>query len=346
MLFDARLLVSLCGLLALTASVHAHHSSSTYNLEQTVTIEGTVTRVQWVNPHVFIFMDQITESGQILNWAVEGVNPAGLRRVGWERDTLKMGDVITVTGSPSKNMTTPAIYPNTIAQGGTTLFDEQEFFAGTFTLQESETGSTSLAGVWQIPLNPAVIIPRELEMDFQPGIGLHELTDFGLQALNQFDELTMNPALNCVEITAPLIMHFGGNKQITIEDNQIRILSEYDGGERIIYMTEEAIGSIEHSNQGHSVGKWEGSSLTIETTHFAENNFGNGFGLPSSTQKHLQERLTLSDDGKSVSYQFTLTDPIYLASPMSLESQWVYQPDYEVVIDDCNLESARRFLQN
>lgn len=338
-------LVVIWGLL-ISATANGHHSSSTYNLDQQVTIEGTVTRVQWVNPHVFIYLDQSTDAGQSRSWAVEGVNPAGLRKVGWSRDTLKIGDFITVTGNPSKNMTSPGIYPQSIFHRGTKLFDEQEFFAGAFSIQEAETGATSLAGVWKNTLNPAVIIPRQLEMEFQPGVGLHEVTQAGIEALAQFDELTMNPALNCVEVTAPLVMHFGDSKEILVAEESIRIISEYDGGERVIHMDVDSHDGAVYSNQGHSIGTWQGDMLVIDTTHFAENNFGNGFGLPSSSQKHLVERLTMSDDGKTLNYQFTLTDPVFLASPMSLESQWAYLPDAEVIIDECNLESARRFLSN
>ncbi|MCG8415850.1 MAG: DUF6152 family protein, partial [Pseudomonadales bacterium] len=162
-------------LLCIATTANAHHSSSTYNLEETVQIEGVVTRVQWVNPHVFIYVDQTTEEGQVLNWAVEGVNPAGLRKVGWSRDTLKMGDVIQVVGSPSKNMTSPGIFPETIFHQGRKLFDEEEFFSGIFQVEVAVSGATSLAGVWENPLTPAVIIPKEVDTDFQPGIGLHDV---------------------------------------------------------------------------------------------------------------------------------------------------------------------------
>ncbi|PCI79769.1 MAG: hypothetical protein COB20_04070 [SAR86 cluster bacterium] len=332
--------------LAMTSVAHAHHSSSTYDVEQSVSIEGAVTRVLWVNPHVFIYIDQTTEDGVVRNWAVEGVNPAGLRRVGWSRDTLELGDIISVSGNPSKNMTSPGIYPQSITHAGIKLFDEQEFFAGVFAVEEAAVGTSSLVGVWKNPLTPAVIIPREAIMDYQPGVGLHEVTQAGLEALTQFDELTMNPAINCVEVSAPLIMHFGDNKQLFIENDVIRIISEYDGGERVIHLGIDTHDGAEYSNQGHSIGKLEGNTLEIDTTHFSKNNFGNGFGIPSSPQKHLFERLTLSDDGKSISYHFSLTDPIYLSAPMSLDTSWAYQPDGEVVVDECNIESARRFLEN
>ena len=305
-----------------------------------------MTRLHWANPHVFIYLEQELDDGRVLNWAVEGVNPASLRKIGWSRDILQMGDVVQVVGNPSKNMNSPGIYPNTIYHQGRKLFDEAEFFAGVFTVEEAETGASSLAGVWRNPLNPAVIIPRELEMAFQPGIGLHETTERGREALERFDELTMNPARNCTAVSAPLIMHFGDNKQISIEQDRIRIVSDYDGGERIIHMNQSSHSGATASVQGHSIGRWEDDTLVIDTTHFSENNFGNGFGLPSGPQKHQTEKLTLSGDGKTIKYQFVLSEPEYLSSPMSLESEWSFQPDYDFVIDACDLESARRFLLN
>ena len=122
--------------------------------------------------------------------------------------------------------------------------------------------------------------------------------------------------------------------------------SDLHGGERIIHMNQSSHTGATDSVQGHSIGRWEGSTLVIDTAHFSVNNFGNGFGLPSGPQKQLIEKLILSDDGKTISYQFVLTDPEYLSAAMTLESEWSYQPNYNFIVDDCDLESARRFLLN
>ena len=72
---------------------------------------------------------------------------------------------------------------------------------------------------------------------------------------------------------------------------------------------------------------------------------GNGSGVPSGSQKHLIERLTINADGKSLSYHFELSDPEYLASPFTGDTDWTFSPDVEFITDECNLESARRFVE-
>jgi len=85
--------------LALAAAVFAHHSfASEYDGTKPVTLKGTVTKIDWKNPHVYIFMDVADASGKAVNWAFEGYPPNTLRRVGFSRDLLKVGDAISVSG--------------------------------------------------------------------------------------------------------------------------------------------------------------------------------------------------------------------------------------------------------
>lgn len=82
----------------LTASVVlAHHAASAkYDADKPITLTGKVTKVEWMNPHIYFYIDAADESGETFNWAVEGSTPNQLYRRGWRRDTLKVGDTITV----------------------------------------------------------------------------------------------------------------------------------------------------------------------------------------------------------------------------------------------------------
>jgi hypothetical protein len=95
-------------LLALLAAAgtaaNAHHSfPAQYDAEKSVTLTGTVTDVQWTNPHIFIYIDVTDDSGEIVNWALELGGPNSLLRLGWKRDSLEPGDVITVDGSLARD---------------------------------------------------------------------------------------------------------------------------------------------------------------------------------------------------------------------------------------------------
>jgi hypothetical protein len=85
--------------LGLCASASAHHSfAAEYDSSKPVTLSGTVTRIEWKNPHSYVYIDVKSADGKVVNWGFEGYPPNTLRRVGFTRDLLKMGDTISVNG--------------------------------------------------------------------------------------------------------------------------------------------------------------------------------------------------------------------------------------------------------
>src|SRR5580692_9866453 len=78
------------------ALLHAHHSAAAeFDTSKPVTLRGKVTKVDWMNPHVFIWVDVPDASGAVTNWQVETVAPNYLRRLGWTKQSLKTGDIVT-----------------------------------------------------------------------------------------------------------------------------------------------------------------------------------------------------------------------------------------------------------
>ena len=93
-------------LIAILAAVPlaAHHSfAAEYDAKKPVTLKGTVTKVDWRNPHVYFFLDVEDEQGKPVNWALEMGPPAGLQRAGWTKNTMKVGDEVVVDGSLAKD---------------------------------------------------------------------------------------------------------------------------------------------------------------------------------------------------------------------------------------------------
>src|SRR5215470_13186436 len=92
------------GLLLAVAPLRAHHSfAAEYDSKKPVTLKGTVTKVDWMNPHVYFYLDVEDEGGNVANWALEMGPPNGLQRAGWTRNTMKVGDVVVVEGTLAKD---------------------------------------------------------------------------------------------------------------------------------------------------------------------------------------------------------------------------------------------------
>jgi len=82
----------------------AHHSfAAEFDANSPIELTGTVTKVAWANPHTFFYIDVANAGGEIETWALEMGSPNGLMRRGWTRDSMKIGDVVTVTGSRAKD---------------------------------------------------------------------------------------------------------------------------------------------------------------------------------------------------------------------------------------------------
>jgi hypothetical protein len=86
----------------ITGGAVAHHARSGYDLSKTVTLKGTITKVEWTNPHALIYFDVNDGSGRVQNWHSITGGPSRMSRYGWTSETLKPGDQITITGNPTK----------------------------------------------------------------------------------------------------------------------------------------------------------------------------------------------------------------------------------------------------
>ena len=77
----------------------AHHSfAAVFDSNQSLTLDGEVTKVEWANPHIWVYLDVADDQGDTVSWQCEGGTPNSLRRLGWSRDTLQPGDQIQIEG--------------------------------------------------------------------------------------------------------------------------------------------------------------------------------------------------------------------------------------------------------
>ena len=88
----------------LASSASAHHSfQAEFDANRPITLKGTVSKVDWRNPHSYIFLEVKDASGKVVTWQCEGFPPNMLLRQGWTRDTLKAGDAVSISGYRAKD---------------------------------------------------------------------------------------------------------------------------------------------------------------------------------------------------------------------------------------------------
>lgn len=101
-----RLAIFVTGLVLVLASVPAlaHHSfAAEFDANKPLKLTGTVTKLEWTNPHAWFYLDVRDESGKVTNWGFELGSPNGLMRFGWNRNSMKIGDSVTVEASRAKD---------------------------------------------------------------------------------------------------------------------------------------------------------------------------------------------------------------------------------------------------
>lgn len=308
----------------------AHHHAVNF-LDDVVALHGEVTRVDWSNPHVFVYVAAEGETGQTVEWTIETGSTPSLTRRGWSPDTVKVGDLVTVRGNPDRDPERKFMSLRAITHADGSAFVLQGRAQG-----DPNASAATIEGIWLSTGSPYDRTQAALHLP---------LTDKAKAIAAEFD-VANDPFIECVPPPVPDSLSTPYLHQIIFnDDDTITLREEYWEIDRTVYM--DGRGHPENgarTNQGHSIGRWDGDVLVVDTTLFEDHAFGNGSGIPSGAQKHIVERYALSEDGRTLSIDYVLEDPEYLAAPVTDTRQWRYAPHLELLPNVCDLETARRSI--
>jgi hypothetical protein len=332
----ARVFAALAGSVV-SLPVLAHHSPALFDLSKVVTLDATVTKFEWMNPHAFIHIEVISEGGAAESWQVETDGASPLIPRGWSSSSLKPGDRITLEANPANSPARRMLLGRSITkEDGTVLAPRSVLTASA----PSASAAEGIAGVW---------LPRGegfAELARQTNSNEWALTPSAERHRDAYDGVS-TPQVDCVPVSAPAIMLQPVHTEIIVSGDRIVIRRDWMDVERVVYM--DGRGHPENGQrtiQGHTIGRWDGETLVMDTALFEEHILGTNARVPSGLQKHLVERLFLAADRRSLNYEFSLADPEYLREPVAGKASWDFRPDLKPSGLPCSLDAARRPLDS
>ena len=357
------------GIVAAVAAFGQH--SGTYDPERKVTLKGTVTRIDWVNPRAYFYVRVQDANGTAANWAVEFGSPLDLERDGWKRSSLHIGDIVTVEGIPARGLAKQALASSVVlSPSGKKLFvaaPQRRAAAPAQPAPRWPDGRVRLGpppgkkGFWgpasasvlvestaaKIPMNREGLLVNIADADrvapFLPWA----------KAVYEYRQRTLlkdDPINHCFPPGGPRQLQTPNGFQFVEQRELGRILVLLGGGNRnwrVIYTDGRAQGQADEVVRGYygnSVAHWEDDTLVVDTIGFNERFWMTAGGLPHTEALHLAEHIS-RPDFNTLKYEVTVDDPRTYTRPWGggWTVQWV--PDQEIQEYFCEENAESTFIR-
>ncbi len=322
-------------LLFCTFIASAHHAATgRYAPDAFGAIEGVITDIFWRNPHVRLLIAVDGEDGQEDEWEVEFGSVNTVERLGVARDTVTIGERVSVYGRMGRDGLT-AMFAAAIV-----LADGEEVVL--------QAGQRERYGLTDEALRDARNLAAELRSDIfrvwlpleRPNTGggnfesvslLYPLTAPAIAAQAQWDP-EKDPALQCIPPGMPTAMDNPYPVEFREEGDAIVMLLEEWDGLRTIYIN--GTGEPAQPRMGRSVGRWEDRTLVVRTTDI-DWRYLDDLGTPVSEDVVIDERFTLSEDGAELVWEASITDPVNFTEPVMQRILWAWLPGQEIKPFNC-----------
>jgi len=340
MLRFVRLVSLVLGLTVFVGIAHAHHSQAgIFDSKKTIEVSGVIKLISWRNPHGQILLSVKDNKGVETVWDAETASISILRNRGVDGSSIKVGDRVTIAGSPSLR-NRPEILARSLL-----LPNDYEFTFGSADayfpagkagrvigavkidgdVAAAKAKADGLFRVWSTIMSDPAAFPM-----FKGGYPLTAAGQAGLAKWNPRN----NVLLKCGTKGTPLIMISPLPMEFSKEGDKIIMrLEEYDSL-RTIHMNPKDVAPAARTLFGYSRGRWEGATLVVETDHIAAGYFDH-LGTPQSDQIKTVERFTPTADYSRLDYTLTTTDPVNFTRAFDLKRYFVWKPENTVHPYEC-----------
>ncbi len=335
----------LLGGIVFSVAAGAHHSTNLYfDRGDVIEIAGTLTQVEWRNPHTLLIVETTEEDGRQISWQVESRAASQLIRAGLTPDAFQVGEQTRIAGFRGRSDPTAIFLTNILLVDGRELvvshFSEPRWtdnlvgsttgFYEASTLEGLSANANGLFRVWGSDAadRGGDNEGRTLWNDSYP------LTSDAQAAQASWDPVAENPYIRCLS-GMPAIMDQPYPMEFAQEGDNILLYLEEQDTVRTIYMVADSSAGNEAGNPlGYSTGRWDGETLVVTTTNIDWPWFDQA-GVPQTDALELVERFSPSADGSALSYQVTATDSAIFTEPVILERRWIWVPGEERIPYNC-----------
>jgi hypothetical protein len=361
-------LVALLAGSVLVERADAHHGIGRYDPRTKVELQGTLTRLDFVNPHSYVYFDVVGADGKVVSMKCEMRSATVLRRSGWSPEMFKPGVSVKITGNGHRDDPT-ACHVQTLTLGDAPALERYQQLSGAKPVDRTKrpfrlaNGRPNLAGDWAqeqhilatppggrgglVPISQAAAIRAgKLPMPdgpagwFPPPVKLTAAGEAAAAALRKRG--TSDPRLSC-QITSILFDWVFDGAINRITQGPATITLEYGAGlTRTVHMNMTAHpAKIAPSRGGHSIGRWDGDALVVDTVGFEPGSLAGS--LPHSNRLHVVERFTLNPTTLELTRNIVAEDPVYFAETY-VDSDSVLPADAPFAVEACR-ELAPEYQQ-
>jgi hypothetical protein len=325
-------------LIATAIPAYAHHSQAEFDNSNVLEMNGEIVAAYWRNPHVNFTLRTVDENGNENLWEMEAGAWNSLSRRGVPKDAVRVGDQVTAavyqsTKRPRQLHVNNVLLENGVEvilnAGGQPRWSTESYGgrdgAAAPALNSDTAADGGLYQIWSIAGGRRVPLDRELP-----------LTPSAEAALAVWNPLTEDPLLKCTPPGMPPTMGNPYPMQFSQDNGNIVLhLEEFDNI-RTIHL-DARLDESAPSPLGHSVGRWEGDSLLVDTDNISYPYF-NRVGVAQSELVRTSERFTVSADGRSLDYELTITDPLTLTDPVTWSTYYVSGRGEVIKPYECTVE--------